>query len=284
LGERNIGHAGTLDPLASGLLVLLVGEATKISDYILNGEKAYQVRLRLGQTTDTLDRMGSVIQERTLRVESQDVNRAIEAAVGVLKLPVPQHSAVKVAGKKLYEYARAGNQIETPIREMDFQSVRCLEVSLPFADAEIRCSKGSFIRAWADYVGGQLGCGAHVSELRRVQSAPYAVDAALTLERLEELWSARPERNGRILGPAWVPLSQTLPGFRSLRIEGRDEVLMRNGQIANHLQMRLLSFFTLGETPPGVKVLTEPDGELLALLTAEPGRPYRIRRVFHQNS
>lgn len=282
LGLRAIGHAGTLDPLASGLLVLLLGEGTKVSDYVLNGDKAYELTLRLGVRTDSFDMTGEVLEEKPVAVTLEQVRACVGRLSGTLELPVPVHSAVKVQGKKLYEYARKDQAVEVPVRQMEFKAPEVVAIDLPLVRVTMRCSKGTYVRAWAERLGRDLGCGAAVEALRRVFSEPYTVSDAITLEKLEETWRAREVRDGRLLGSAWVPLRDTLPGFRTLRVDGQEEVLMRNGQIAKNLQMRLLSFVSEGTQPPGIKVISQSSDDLLALLVAEGGQFYKIRRIFHR--
>ncbi len=282
LGLRAVGHAGTLDPIASGLLVLLLGEGTKISDYVLNGDKAYEVTVRLGVTTDTLDRAGKTLEEKPVSVTEDQVRDAVKKLTGVLQLQVPAHSAVKIDGKKLYEYARKDQEIELPIREMDFRTTNLSRIELPLVTVSMSCSKGSYVRAWASKLGEILGCGGHVQELRRTVSEPYRVEQAIGLEVLEELWKNSAARDGSILGPAWIPLKDTIPSFRTLRVDGREEVLMRNGQIANKLQTQLLSLVPVTGVAPGVKVISSDTDDMVALLVPEPGQFFRIKRVFHR--
>lgn len=284
LGLRAIGHAGTLDPIASGLLVLLLGEGTKISDYVLEADKAYEVKVRLGLRTDTLDRAGQVLEDKPVTASTDEIRAAAEKLKGVLTLPVPAHSAVKVQGKKLYEYARKDQVVEIPMREMDFRTVEILEVAPPFVTISLTCSKGSYIRAWAERLGQDLGCGARVEELRRTASAPYSVAHAITLEKLEEIWKARESRDGTLLASAWVPLKDSLPGFETLRVDGQDETLMKNGQISKNVQARLLTLVGPGHATslPGVKIISQETQDLVSILCADPGQFYKIRRVFHR--
>jgi tRNA pseudouridine55 synthase len=295
LRMKGVGHAGTLDPLASGLLVLLVGEATKISDYILNGDKGYEVTVRLGVVTDTMDVMGEVLSEapaeQLAQVSDAQLNEAILQLTGELELAVPLHSAVKIQGRKLYEYARADQEVAAPMRKMNFYDVRILGRSGTEVRVALRCSKGSFIRAWANELGRKLGCGGTVSQLRRLFSSPYEVENAISLSDLEERWAAQPagalsasdiQKPEAILGSAWVPLKATLPGFRTLMVQGQDEYLMRHGQISKNLQVKLLSFVVGGEKLPAVKVVSSEELNLLSVLLAENGEFYRIKRVFNQ--
>lgn len=307
LGIKSIGHAGTLDPMASGLLILLVGEATKISDYLLNGDKGYEVSVRLGVRTDSMDITGVVADRAstdTTDVQALGEERIRDVALsvtGTVELKVPMHSAVKVNGKKLYESAHKGEvPTEIPIRAMSFYDVEwmgCREVdacdvsdvngatmhlepSLEFT-VRLRCSKGSFIRAWANHVGELLGCGGTVTMLRRVMSAPFEISQA---KRLSEMQSVRPEGSGPIevsqAGSAWVPLSEALPHFERIEITGQDATLLKNGQLSKGLQAELLRRVQLGEALKPMRVIHREERRLMALLAAEPGEFYKIRRVF----
>jgi tRNA pseudouridine55 synthase len=284
LGHRGIGHAGTLDPLASGLLVLLIGEATKVSDYILNGDKSYELKARLGVATDSMDMTGQVLAEKPVTSSLEQIRAAVGALSGTLTLKVPIHSAVKVDGKKLYEYAHKGETPDVvPDREMSFYDVNLVEASQQGVVVRMSCSKGSFIRAWANKLGDDLGCGGTVEALRRVNSHPFDVSQAITLEELAEKWEARTERHGRVLGPAWVPLKDALPHFQRVDIDGYCETLLKNGQISKNLQAQLLHHVRIGEAPPPVRVISRETDDLLAILLAENGGFYRIRRVFNKN-
>ncbi len=292
LGIRSIGHAGTLDPLASGLLLLLVGEATKISDYLLNGDKSYEVTVRMGVETDSMDITGKVLKETSLRdshgkflpeVSETKVREVALSATGVLNLEVPVHSAVKVGGKKLYELAHKGERPEeVPVREMTFYGLQWLSWAPETAEFTMRisCSKGSFIRAWANHVGGLLGVGGTVSALRRVESAPFNVDRAKQLGAISELWENRKGRSGEALGSSWVPLDEALPHFGRIEVAGQDAALLKNGQISKAVQAELLRKIQLGTQPAPIRVIDREENRLLALLAAEPGEFYKIRRVF----
>lgn len=305
LGVRQIGHAGTLDPLASGLLILLIGEATKLSDYLLNGDKAYEVKVRLGIHTDSMDITGQRLfvgpcspgaepvsedEAETLKTNPREVvgatmvgvQKALESLAGELNLEVPLHSAVKVSGKKLYEYAHRGESPEhaIPKRKMNFYDVELLDFNNPFVKVGLRCSKGSFVRSWAHQMGEIMNCGGVVEELRRTVSAPWRLAGALTWSELEKRWSERKEATGDAFGAAWVPLAESLPHFYPLHIHGRDETFMRNGQISQNLQVRLLASFKIGEKPPPIRVISQETGDLIAILLADDGEFYRIKRVF----
>lgn len=288
LGIRGIGHAGTLDPLASGLLILLIGEATKVSDYILNGDKSYEATVRLGVRTDSMDITGKVLEERPFESDESAIRAAVEGMSGTLNLSVPVHSAVKVDGKKLYEYAHKGEQPESvPTRQMAFYDVRVLGIEPTRVRVHLSCSKGSFIRAWANELGERLGCGGCIETLRRVASEPFNSATAIGLEQLEQSWEARTERHGSQLGPAWVPLRDSLPHFEMLYVDGADERLLKNGQISGAVRAGLLRFVSATPQPgenhlPPVRVISRDTDDLLAILLAEPGQFYKIKRVFHR--
>lgn len=281
LGIRGIGHAGTLDPLASGLLVLLIGEGTKVSDYLLNGDKGYEVKVRLGLKTDSMDITGQTLSETSVDLTSEKIRAAALSLSGELELEVPVHSAVKVDGKKLYEFAHKGERPETvPSRTMKFYDLEVTSVEPSSVTVRLKCSKGSFIRAWANRLGDVLGCGGCVESLRRTHSAPFDVSQAITIEDLETRWNARKEHHGREIGSAWIPLRESLPHFRRIDVSGQDERLMKNGQISGVVKAQLLQQVKLGEELPPIRVIARESDDLLAILLAQPGEFYKIKRVF----
>ncbi len=283
LGMKAIGHAGTLDPLASGLLILLIGEATKVSDYILNGDKSYELNAKLGIATDSMDITGKVLSEKPVTSTIDEIRAGVRALSGILTLKVPVYSAVKVDGKKLYEYAHKGETPDVvPDREMTFFDVETIEASQSNVVVRMSCSKGSFIRAWANKLGEDLGCGGTVEALRRVGSEPFGISRAISLEELEARWLRRSAAHVRELGNAWVSLRDSLPHFQRIDIDGYCETLLKNGQISKVLQAQLLQHVRIGEAPPAVRVVSRETDDLLAILLAEPGSFYKIKRVFNR--
>lgn len=269
LNTKEVGHSGTLDPLATGLMVLLIGEATKLSSYVTEGDKSYQVGIKLGVTTDTLDITGQILSEKkVLNSESEIDSTAIQLA-GEFQLPIPMFSAKKVEGKKLYEYAREGEIIEQPKKIMKFWNVTKVE-PMQF---HMHCSKGSFIRSWVQMLGEKLGSGATMSSLKRTGSHKYSLDEALTLEALGDL-SAQ-EMSNRL-----IPLDQALKGVKSIRIKGQDAVLMKNGQISHPLRSQLITKFNPDQDEV-IQILPEEKGKMLALIGLEKGQGFKIKRVFN---
>ncbi|MCO5113861.1 MAG: tRNA pseudouridine(55) synthase TruB [Bdellovibrionaceae bacterium] len=185
---KEVGHAGTLDPMAEGLLVILLGEATKLSPYITADDKSYVAQMDFGYSTDTLDTEGEV----TFRSESMDLNQtaiteAAQKLVGDLRLPVPIYSAVKLHGRKLYEYARSGQEVDIPIRTMRFYSSEVVEVSPKSLKVKLACEKGAYIRAWVGQLGEDLGVGATMTALVRQSSGPFDLSQSISLEALTKL-------------------------------------------------------------------------------------------------
>ncbi len=274
--RKDIGHAGTLDPMATGLLVLLLGKATKISDFVLNGDKAYRTTVLLGVETDTDDITGEVLQKKdTSSVRQQDIESQVLELSGELELPVPIYSAIKVRGKKLYEKARNGEDFIPPTRKMTFNAVDLQSVEDNRVTVAFSCSKGSYVRAWGKTLGKKLGCGATLETLHRTHSHPYSVDQAAPLQTLLDSPFEDTEASA-----AWVPLNQALPDWPLVKVAGTDEKLISNGQIPRKLE-RFLELEFGGVKPlQGIKVVSRRSGELISLLSHEPPFGFKIRRVF----
>lgn len=272
LKRKDIGHAGTLDPEASGLLVLLLGEATKLSDILLTGDKGYFVDVQFGTKTDSGDLAGQVIATSDVRPSSENLQTTLPTMVGDFEWEVPIYSAVKVDGKKLYEYARADQTVVIPKKIMGFKSARLISSDSQTARVELFCSKGSFMRTWAEKWGEKLGTVAVASGIRRSWSAPYSLDQALSLNAitLENAYSA---------GPQWIPIENTLQEWPSIRIEGNEEKLISNGQIPRKMARFLEIEYSRHQ---GVRALSRRTGRLLALL-APKSTGFGIQRVFPQD-
>ncbi len=191
------GHTGTLDPLATGLLPLCFGAATKFSQVSLDADKRYTATLRLGQRTTTGDREGEVVEEHAVTVDRSAIEAACRRFTGRIQQTPPMHSALKHEGKALYEYARAGVEIERPAREVTVHSVDILDWQSPTLLLDVACSKGTYIRTLAEDIGQALGCGAHLSALRRTGAGPLNLQHAVTLEALQAMTEA--EREARLL-------------------------------------------------------------------------------------
>ena len=187
LGIKKAGHTGSLDPIATGLLVLLFGEATKVSDYILNADKSYRATLRLGQTTTTGDSEGKILEERPVTVSAERVRAVLPQFLGEIAQIPPMYSAIKQGGKPLYELARKGLEVERAARRVRIDALDLISLDGDRLVLDVRCSKGTYIRSLAVDIGAALGCGAHVEGLRRTSTGPFDIAQALTLGELAEV-------------------------------------------------------------------------------------------------
>lgn len=181
------GHTGALDPLATGMLPICLGEATKFSQYLLDSDKRYRVIARLGQRTDTSDADGNVIEERAIGFSATELEQALEGFRGTTQQVPSMYSALKYQGRKLYEYARQGLTVPREAREITVYELQFIRWEGDELELEIHCSKGTYIRTIIDDLGEKLGCGAHVIYLRRLQVATYPIERMVTLEQLATL-------------------------------------------------------------------------------------------------
>ena len=179
------GHTGTLDPMATGLLPLCFGEATKFSSELLDADKAYAATLKLGVTTTTADAEGEVLQKRPVAVTQAMLDAALAKFTGPISQVPPMYSALKRDGKPLYEYARAGVELEREARNVVIHKIALLGWQGDEVSIAVDCSKGTYIRTLAEDIGELLGCGAHLTALRRTRIATITLDGAVTLEQLE---------------------------------------------------------------------------------------------------
>lgn len=179
------GHTGTLDPFAGGLLPLCLGEASKFSQYLLDADKTYRAVMRLGVTTATGDPEGEVLDTRAVNVTRADLHAAITRFIGTIEQTPPMYSALKHQGKPLYEYARAGIEIERKSRRIHIRSIDLSAFDGIQATLDVRCSAGTYIRTLAEDIGTVLGCGAHLTALTRTASGGFQLDQAVSLASLE---------------------------------------------------------------------------------------------------
>ena len=181
------GHTGALDPLATGMLPICLGEATKFSQFLLDADKRYQVIAKLGERTDTSDADGQVVQTREVKVDEQQILAALPQFRGEIMQVPTMFSALKHNGRPLYEYARQGIVIEREARPITIFELLFIDYQAPYLTLEVHCSKGTYIRTLVDDLGEALGCGAHVTMLRRVAVADYPRDKMMSWETLQQL-------------------------------------------------------------------------------------------------
>ncbi|MBF1994683.1 tRNA pseudouridine(55) synthase TruB [Serratia symbiotica] len=213
------GHTGALDPLATGMLPICLGEATKFSQFLLNSDKRYRVIAKLGQRTDTSDADGQVVQQRPVSFTQAQLDVALDNFRGDLRQVPSMYSALKYQGKKLYEYARQGIEVPREARSItvyQLQVVRCEGDEL---ELEIHCSKGTYIRTIIDDLGELLGCGAHVIYLRRLQVATYPIERMVTLEQLNVLLAqAQAIALDELLDPLLMPMDSPVENYPEVNL------------------------------------------------------------------
>ncbi len=227
LGQRKIGHCGTLDPGATGLLVLTLGRATRLTRFLIRAPKIYEGEIRFGVTTDTYDRHGEVTAEAsTDDLETEIVTNAMEELVGTFDQAAPPFSAKKFKGEKFYEMARRGEEVPESKKEItvyEFAATGPLQEGvLPF---RLECSSGTYVRSLAHDLGQSLGCGAHLAELRRTKVGPFHVDQAVTLAHL----SLQAESN-EAPAEGWVPIDQVPLPFPELATDSQQSKRLIHGQ------------------------------------------------------
>jgi tRNA pseudouridine55 synthase len=223
-GAKKAGHAGTLDPLASGLLIVLFGEATKFAGPQLDGDKEYLATLQLGVTTATGDAEGQVLERKSI---PEEVEKAIfpvlEKFKGQIEQIPPMYSALKRDGVPLYKLARRGEEVERKPRRVTITELHLELFNSPFMEIRVRCSKGTYIRTLAQDIGEALGCGAHLAALRRTASGRFRLDQAASLDTLAGLAPAQ-------LGERLLPLAELLADLPRAELDAASAARMRNGQ------------------------------------------------------
>ncbi len=271
LRVKRVGHGGTLDPLASGVLPVCVGEATKLAPFLLDADKEYEFAVRFGAETDTDDAGGAVI--RTADASGLD-ERTLLQALGAFHGPIsqvpPAYAAIKRDGKALYAYAREGTPIEVAPRAVTVFELELLH----FAGTEdarfrLRCSKGTYVRALARDLGRALGVGAHVTALRRTRSGPFALAEAQPLDQVLAGLSAG-------AAPRLMPLPAALNGYPTVRV---DETLVRRLRAGQRVAWTLL-----GAASEARACVLDPGGDLVAVAEPRPDGLVRTLRVFGAES
>ncbi len=228
LGQKKIGHCGTLDPMATGLLIVLLGEATKISSYVLEeGEKTYSGVLMLGTVTDTWDAEGQVLEENSIvDVNVESLYQAVNAWIGSSMQEVPPYSAAKHQGQALYKLARAGKEVPVKTKEIYISQAEVLEINLPYLRFRVRCSSGSYIRSLAHSLGKRIGCGAMLTELTREYSYPFYLQDA---HELDDLITDMENFQNKVL-----PITKALPNWQVIEVNQVEARGIKNGNSILH--------------------------------------------------
>jgi tRNA pseudouridine55 synthase len=261
LGERRVGHTGTLDPMATGVLPVCVGEATKLVPFLVDGNKEYEAEARLGVTTDTLDATGNVVVETDAsHVSRDDVTQALAGFVGTLAQRPPMHSAVRVGGQRLYKLARRGVEVERAARPVEVHAIELLNFAAPNLSLRIRCGKGTYVRSLVDDLGAALGVGAHLTALRRTRVGRFTLADAVPLDTV---------------GPT-TPLVTPAEALADHATVALDEPQTRDVRAG---KLRTIAALPV---PPGAGPhvrLLGPDGALVAVAETD-GQTLTLARVF----
>jgi tRNA pseudouridine55 synthase len=269
LGLKRAGHTGTLDPMATGVLPVCLGEATKLAGLLTEGDKAYDAVVRLGVVTETQDVTGKVLEAHPVPpLSSELLEAALQRFRGTFSQLPPMYSAVKVRGKRLYERARAGESVERTPRQVTVYSLVLRDFSAAECTLSIRCSKGFFVRTLAEDLGRALGCGGALKSLRRTASGPFALDRALPLSQVEALGVAGPAARAD-LEARIIPMADALPELPVVPVAEQDVTRVLHGVP-----------LVLGSSSPTGRVrVLAPDGTLLAVGEVREGRLGYVRVV-----
>lgn len=260
LGESRVGHTGTLDPMATGVLPLCIGEATRVVQFLTAADKAYEAELKLGVTTDTLDAEGKVLETSPVpAIDAAKLEAVLEKFRGTYPQTPPMYSAVKVGGKRLYELARQGEEVERAAREVTVHTLSLEDFTADTLRLKVKCSKGFFVRTLAAEIGAALGCGAHLTALRRTQSGAFSLAQAVSLSVVQA--------EGKAVLSRQVPVEAALSDLPALAVTAAEAAKVLHGGAVETASRLEGPFRVLG-----------PDGALLAIADVEQGK-LKYRRV-----
>ena len=261
------GHTGARDPLATGMLPICLGEATKFSQFLLDSDKRCVVTAKLGERTDTSDAEGQVVQSREVNVAEADILAALSAFRGeILQVPT-MFSALKHNGKPLYEYARAGITVEREARPITIFEIKFIDYQAPFLTLEVHCSKGTYIRTLVDDLGEALGCGAHVTMLRRLAVADYPIEEMMPIEDLVLLADSFPSGE---LDRLLLPMDTAVASLPQLNLTAEQTKAVRFGQRVKFENPQALS---------GLVRLFSENGQFLGIAEITAGNIIRPNRM-----
>ena len=256
---RRIGHGGTLDPLATGVLPVFVGRATRGVEFFEHAEKTYETVLRLGVTTDTEDITGTTVEEKPVAVTREQLEGVLQQFRGdILQVP-PMYSAIKINGQKLYDLARKGKEVERQARPVTIYKLECLSFDGAAARLLVHCSKGTYIRTLCKDIGAALGCGGCMEQLRRVSAGSYTLEQAVSLQALIET-----DDPGKYL----IPVDSMFASFEQVTLTPKQTLRCRNG---NSFSVDLAD---------GTYRAYSPEGEFLMLAKVETGVMHTVKSFF----
>ena len=272
-GQKRVGHAGTLDPQASGVLLLCLGQATRVAEYLMQSPKVYRATIRLGISTTTYDAEGEIRRQLPVPAFSgEEMEKALAPFVGRIAQKPPLYSALRYKGKRLYKWAREGAQIEPQPRPVEIEYIKVLRWDSPSLTVEVRCSPGTYIRSLAHDLGEALGCGAHLSALTRLASGHFTLEEAITLEELAAAFAAG---RGREL---LYPMEEALLSYRAMTVDRRGERQLRyRQQVAGPPP----SAAELASSPSPLRRAYSEEGDFIALVSYDRRtKLWQPRKVF----
>ena len=260
LGASKAGHSGTLDPLATGVLVVLINGATKLTPFLASHEKTYRFSLYFGVETDTLDSTGRVVKQVACKqLQEREIKEACAGFTGEVMQTVPRYSAVRVGGQRLYRLARRGIEMNPPSRKVQIKKLTLCELDWPEATFEVTCSRGTYVRSLGVDLARSLKCNGHISQLRRLSSDGFDLNQAVTLEQLEGIVAAG--KLNRVL----ITTAEALKAYPELRVSHLAAKRIRQGVVLDSRQF-LGSKVGRGWMGGPIKVL-DPDNNLVAMVS-----------------
>ena len=268
-GQKQVGHAGTLDPLATGLLVMCLGPATRLSEYLSGKDKRYMAQLRFGETTNTYDSQGEVTATSNILPDRLAIEAALTHFRGAQQQVPPAYSAIKRGGQKAYDLARRGETVVLEARPIVIYSLELVDWQPPEAVLDVRCSAGTYIRSLAHDLGQRLGCGAHLSALRRTESGNLRVDDAVPLAALEAAFARQDWRQ------YLLPADLAVADWPAVQLSAEDAARVRLGQSV------LMQGGLIDAGGAALGRAYNPAGDFIAVLRADPAaRAWRPDKVF----
>jgi len=231
-GIKKVGHTGTLDPDATGVLPICIGKATKTAGMLTDTDKAYSAELVLGMTTDTLDASGEILTEQPVNVTKEEIIKAVNSFIGEVKQIPPMFSAIKKDGKKLYELARQGINVEREPRNVKIYDIKILDIDMEnsIVKIDVECSKGTYIRTLCEDIGMKLGCGAYMNSLVRTKSAGFTLSNSHTVEQLQEM------KENNILENVLIPLDTIFSDYEKIKL---DEFLSKKAKSGIRIRTKI---------------------------------------------
>lgn len=272
VGQRKVGHAGTLDPLATGVLLVCLGQATRLIEYLVVGQKQYQATIRFGATTDTLDAEGAMTGQSDISgLEASTLEQVLPRFVGPLQQIPPIFSAIKQNGQPVYKRARAGEAIELSPRSVTIHDLTWQGWSPPDLTLHVSCSAGTYIRALARDIGEAAGTGAYLAELTRTASGQFNLAEAVSLEQLEQNWQGYLQ-----------PLNQAVKHLPNVILEGEEVIDIQHGRKISFDHSRVETIGGNDLSPKSPLCAYDHEGDLLAVLTetAQDENVWHPKKVF----